>query len=307
MAGRETHGNEAARAGSGGDKPHRTGSGREAAERSLLERLSHVDRRILFLIILACATIPLLLGLGPRMSVTPPVQGLYDAIEALEPGSCVWLAADYDPGSKPELSPMNYALVEHLFMRDIRVISGSLWAPGPPLAQEVFDQVAPRYGKEYGKDYVNLGFKEGREAVMVSVAEDLRRTFPEDHLGTPLDDIPMMEGISSIQDVEMIVCVSAGYPGIKEWVQQISTRYDIMIGGGVTAVTGPEMYPYIQSGQLVGLLSGMKGAAEYEQLVERPGLGTAGMAAQSSVHVMVVVFIIFANVVYFLEKRRGRR
>lgn len=284
----------------------RGASDRERAERSLLDRLSHMDRRILFLIILACATIPLLLGVGPKMSVTPPVQGLYDAIDGLEPGSYVWLAADYDPGSKPELSPMNYALVEHLFRKDIRVISASLWAPGPPLAQAVFDEMAPAHGKQYGIDYVNLGFKEGREAVMVSVAEDLGRTFPEDQSGTPLDSIPMMAGISSIQDVEIIICVSAGYPGIKEWVQQIATRYDVMIGGGVTAVSGPEMYPYIQSGQLVGLLSGMKGAAEYEQLVGRPGLGIAGMAAQSSVHVMVVIFIIFANVIYFLEKRRGR-
>ncbi|RLG68557.1 MAG: hypothetical protein DRO11_08925 [Methanobacteriota archaeon] len=80
----------------------------------------------------------------------------------------------------------------------------------------------------------------------------------------------------------------------------------IPIGGGVTAVSGPEMYPYIQSGQLVGLLSGMKGAAEYEQLVGKPGLGLSGMVAQSYVHVMVVVFILFANVVFFLEKR-GKR
>jgi hypothetical protein len=65
------------------------------------------------------------------------------------------------------------------------------------------------------------------------------------------------------------------------------------------------MYPYIQSGQLVGLLAGMKGAAEYEQMVRRPGLGISGMVAQSSVHVMVVIFIIFANIVYFLEKRRA--
>jgi len=280
---------------------------RGTERRSLLTRLSLIDRRILFLIIFACAAIPLLIGASLKMSVTAPVKGLYDAIDALEAGSCVWLAADYDPGSKPELSPMNYALVEHLFRKNIKVISASLWAPGPPLAQTVFDEMAPVHGKHYGVDYVNLGFKEGREAVMVSVAEDLRRTFPEDYAGTPLDSIPMLKGISSLKDIDMIICVSAGYPGIKEWIQQIATRYDTVIGGGVTAVSGPEMYPYIQSGQLVGLLSGMKGAAEYEQLVGRPGLGTAGMVAQSSVHVMVVIFIIFANIVYFLEKRRARR
>jgi hypothetical protein len=64
------------------------------------------------------------------------------------------------------------------------------------------------------------------------------------------------------------------------------------------------MYPYIQSGQLVGLLAGMKGAGEYEQLIEKPGLGLAGMAAQSSVHVAVIVFIILANVFYFIDRRK---
>jgi hypothetical protein len=238
-----------------------------------------------------------------KMSVTAPVRGLYRVIEEIDSGSYVWLAADYDPGSLPELLPMNIALVEHLFSKDIKIISGSLWPPGPPLAQRVFDDLAGQYGKTYGVDYVNLGFKEGREAVMISVAEDMRATFPQDYAGTPWDSIPMLSGVRNLRDVELIVCVSAGYPGIKEWIQQIKTRYDIAIGGGVTAVSGPEMYPYIQSGQLVGLLAGMKGAAEYEQLVERPGLGTAGMVAQSSVHVMVVVFIIFANVVFFMEKR----
>lgn len=273
--------------------------------RGLLLWLSLIDRRILFVIIFVCVLVPLLLGARMRMSVTAPVLGLYEAVDGLEPGTYVWLAADYDPGSMPELYPMNVALVEHLFEKDIRIVSASLWAPGPPLAQRVFEDLAPKYGKEYGKDYVNLGFKEGREAVMISAAEDLRRTFPEDYYGTPVDSIPMLEGIDNLRDLEMIVAVSAGYPGIKEWIMQVATRYETVIGGGVTAVTGPEMYPYIQSGQLVGLLSGMKGAAEYEQLVRRPGLGISGMVAQSTVHVMVVIFIIFANVIYFLEKRRA--
>jgi hypothetical protein len=273
--------------------------------RDFVTRLSRIDRRILFLAILVCVVIPLLVGARMKMSVTAPVKSLYDAIDNLEPGSYVWLAADYDPGSMPELYPMNVAFIEQLFSKDIKVIAAALWPPGPPLAQRVFDELAPKYGKTYGVDYVNLGFKEGREAVMVSVAEDMRATFPEDFAGTRWDSIPMLKGIRNLTDLKMIICVSAGYPGIKEWIQQIATRYDITIGGGVTAVSGPEMYPYIQSGQLVGLLAGMKGAAEYEQLVGKPGLGLSGMVAQSYVHLMVVVFILFANIVYFIEKRRA--
>ena len=277
---------------------------RENGVNGIVYRLSQVDRRILFIIVLICAAVPLLIGARVTLSVSPPVRGLYEAVDSLPPGSYVYLAADYDPGSLPEMYPMNVAFVEHLFSRDIKVIAASLWAPGPPLSQRVFDHLAPLYGKVYGEDYVNLGFKEGREAVMVSVAEDLRATFPEDYFGTSYDDIPMLRGIDDLTDVRLIVNVSAGYPGIKEWVQQIATRYAIPIGGGVTAVSGPEMYPYIQSGQLVGLLAGMKGAGEYEQILKKPGLGLAGMAAQSSVHVAVIVFIVFANVIYFMERRK---
>jgi len=277
----------------------------EAGDRNgIIQKLSQVDRRLIYLVVLVCAVVPLVIGARVTLSVSPPVRGLFDAVEELPPGSYVYLAADYDPGSLPELYPMNIAFVEHLFSKDIKIIAASLWAPGPPLSQRVFDDIAPRYGKVYGRDYVNLGFKEGREAVMVSVAEDLRRTFPEDYLGTPYGEIPMLEGIDNLTDVSLIVNVSAGYPGIKEWVQQIATRFDVPIGGGVTAVSGPEMYPYIQSGQLVGLLAGMKGAGEYEQLLGKPGLGLAGMAAQSSVHVAVIVFIVLANVFYFIERRK---
>ena len=276
----------------------------EKAKGDLLVRLSRIDRRILFLIIFVCVAVPLLTGAKMKMSITQPVKGLYDAIDGLQPGSYVWLAADYDPGSMPELYPMNIVLLDHLFARNIKIISASLWAPGPPMAQRAFDAVAPKYGKQYGIDYVNLGFKEGREAVMLSAAEDLRRTFPRDFFNTPWESVPMLQDIRSLRDAKMIVSVSAGYPGVKEWIQQVGTRYGMRIGGGVTAVTAPEMYPYIQSGQLTGLLSGMKGAAEYEQLIARPGLGIAGMVAQSSVHIMVVIFIIFANVVYLIEKTR---
>lgn len=277
----------------------------EAVEKkSMIAKLSQVDRRLIYLIVLICATVPLLVGARVELSVSPPVRGLYDAVDELPPGSYVYLAADYDPGSLPEMYPMNIAFVEHMFSKDIKIIAASLWAPGPPLSQRVFDDIAPRYGKVYGEDYVNLGFKEGREAVMVSIAEDLRATFPEDYFGTPYDEIPMLEGIGNLTDMSLIVNVSAGYPGIKEWVQQVATRYGVPVGGGVTAVSGPEMYPYIQSGQLVGLLAGMKGAGEYEQILNKPGLGLAGMAAQSSVHVAVIVFIVLANVFYFIERRK---
>ncbi|HYW69082.1 MAG TPA: hypothetical protein VE960_05700, partial [bacterium] len=98
--------------------------------------------------------------------------------------------------------------------------------------------------------------------------------------------------------------VSAGTPGAREWVQQVQGRYGITLGAGTTAVGAPNFYPYVQSGQLTGLLGGLKGAAEYETLIGHPGDATKGMDAQSIVHALVVVFILLGNVVYLVSRRR---
>ena len=95
---------------------------------------------------------------------------------------------------------------------------------------------------------------------------DLTTEFRTDTKGTPLSEIPMMQGITSLEDFDLIVEVSAGYPGTKEWVLYAATQYDIPMVSGMTGVQAPLMYPYYP-GQLKGLLGAIKGAAEYESLV----------------------------------------
>jgi hypothetical protein len=52
------------------------------------------------------------------------------------------------------------------------------------------------------------------------------------------------------------------------WITYARPKYGLNVAVGVTAVMAADMYPYLQSGQLVGMLSGLKGAAEYEKLVD---------------------------------------
>ena len=115
----------------------------------------------------------------------------------------------------------------------------------------------------------------------------------------------LMQEVEDFDDIALVMEVSAGTPGTREWVQQVQSRFCVTLASGVTAVSAPNFYPYIQSGQLVGLLGGLKGAAEYETLVQAPGDATKGMDAQSIVHALIVFFIILGNVVYFAS--RGRR
>ncbi|MGH2668986.1 MAG: hypothetical protein ACRDH5_07710, partial [bacterium] len=72
---------------------------------------------------------------------------------------------------------------------------------------------------------------------------------------------------------------------------------------GCTAVSAPEYYPYLQSGQLQGLLGGMAGAAEYEKARNEKGLATKGMDAQSLAHIFVAFCIVLGNVVQRVTRK----
>ncbi|MCK4428046.1 MAG: hypothetical protein KAW16_06160, partial [candidate division Zixibacteria bacterium] len=252
--------------------------------------------------------IPLLLPMNLDFSVTPPVRSFYDAIEELPPGSKVLVSCDYDPGSMPELFPMNLAVFHHLLSRGHKVIVMQLWATGMLLAERAMTEVLEDFpDKKHGEDWVNLGFKEGREVVMVSMGTNIPKTFPTDSRGTNVEDIPIMQGVTNFDDIALLMNISGGLPGTKEWVLQVQSRYHVKLVSGCTAVSAPEFYPYIQSGQLVGLLGGMKGAAEYEKLLQRPGTAQRGMDAQSVSHIIVFLFILIGNIAYFSVKGRKKR
>jgi len=283
---------------------------------TIWEKLEKLDRRWIFLFMFVALSIPLFVAIPLPIRVSPASRGFYDAIEALQPGDVVYLAVDYDPGSKPELEPMLYACLEHILRKDLKIVAATLWPAGPPLLEASLNDMArDKFHRTYGTDYVNLGFKEGKENTMNLLGKSFREVFPTDSYGTPVGELPLMAAkkpdgswmVDNFGDVKLLVNISAGYPGTKEWVQQVRTRYDIRMVSGCTAVSAPEYYAYLSSGQLVGLLGGLSGAAEYEDLIGAPGWGIKGMAAQSLGHVTIVIFILIGNVLFFINRRARAR
>jgi len=284
-------------------------------DQTIWQKIELMDRRIIFLTIAVVITLPLIFPLGLPIEVSPQVEDFYQAIEEIPDGSVVLFPNDYDPASKAELYPMTEAIL-HQFLgpgedgepRNLKIIGLALFPAGPPLMQRAFETVAEeQYGAEYGVDYVNLGYKEGREIVMASMGESIPQTFPTDFFGTPVADLPIMRGIQNYDDIAIIVNVSAGYPGTKEWVQQVVSVFDIPMVSGTTGVSAPEYYPYYNSGQLSGMLEGLKGAAEYEAMIGRQGIATSGMDAQSLGHFVIVIFIVAGNVLFLVNRRHHSR
>jgi hypothetical protein len=210
----------------------------------------------------------------------------------------------------PELQPMAVALLQDLFSRDFNVVGMALWPQGVSLGQNALSEVGDSLGMVQYEDWVNLGYKTGGMILIARLGTDLAASFPQDKDGVLYGDIPLLRNISKLSDFDLIISLSAGDPGIPAWVMMAGDRYDVPIGGGCTAVSAPQFYPYLGAGQMVGLLGGLKGAADYETMVREgvenapPGTATPGMAAQSIAHLVIMVFIVIGNIAYFSGKRR---
>ncbi|MFQ6612488.1 MAG: hypothetical protein ACE5D2_05240 [Fidelibacterota bacterium] len=274
----------------------------------LILKLGHVDRRWIFLIIALVVALPLFFPLGLPIRPTNATQVVYDAVEALPPDSKVLVSFEYGPSTKPEIHPMAIAILRHLFRNGHKVYVTCLWPDGQFMAEEALNQVAEKeYNLTYGQDYVLLGFRPGNEAVVKGVVSNLRKMYTVDARGTLIDKIPMMDGVNNFDDFAFLFSASAGYPGTVEWVQYASDPTGVPMSTGTTSIQVNEVMPYIQSGQVKGILAGMPGAAEYEALINKPGIGTSGMDAQSIAHLVIVLFIVLGNIGFFIERKRARK
>lgn len=274
---------------------------------SFADRVRNIDRRIIFLVVALAIIVPLLVPIGFPIQVSPSVRSLYDALETIPPGSRVLISFDYGASTYPETYPMSMAVLRHCFLKDAKPIIMALWPEGIPFAERALAVTTEEAGKVYGEDYANLGFKAGGIVVMQALGRSFEEAFPVDAYGTPVGEIPVMQGVRNYDNISMVIDLSAGDPGIPAWIMIAQGRFGKTVGGGCTAVSAPQFFPYLQAGQLVGLMGGMKGAAEYETLLRRRDLGSAGMDAQSVAHVVIVIFIIIGNVTYFWGRSRGMK
>jgi hypothetical protein len=271
------------------------------------DRLQEIDRRWIYLAVAVAVIIPFLLPTPLPIIVTPEAQSLYDAVEALPDGCNVMLVYDYYPSTIAECEPIAIAALHHLFRKNCKVITlSNIPLGGPSMAESVTRMMGDQYGKTYGVDYVNLGYKYGYVAVLSGMGQSIESIFPTDNSGTPLSELPLMNSVKNYNDIAFVFEI-ADNSTADYWVSIVNAQYGVPMGCGGTAVMAPKFYAYVASGQFVGLLGGMRGAAEYEELVGNKGTATTGMQAQSLVHLLIIALVVLGNLGYFLgsKTRRG--
>ncbi len=265
--------------------------------------LTSFDRRWIYLLIALSVILPMFFPVSFPERITEQTRSVYDAMEALPEGSTIMIPFEIWPSTLPETEPLARAAVRHAFMRNFKIVSlSNIGAGGPSITERVLREEGDAFDKIYGVDYVNLGFKANYLAVLTGMGTSIRSIYPTDHSGTPLDSLPIMQTVDRYDDVQFVFAISDNAT-IEYWISIVGARFGAKIGAGVTAVMAPKLFAYLDAGQLVGILGGMKGGAEYEKLINRPEWATRGMGAQSLVHLVIIAFIVLGNIGFIASRR----
>jgi len=268
-----------------------------------VNKLLNVDRRIIYVILVIALAFPLIRPLGIPLLVNDSTTAVHAIIEGLDPATdVVLLSFDYGPSSAGDIHPQATAIVNHLTKRGIKWVGVAFWADGPMMADLLIADLEAQGGK-YGTDFVNLGFMTGGENAIRSFAVDAL-VIPTDIRGNKTADLPVMQGIKDMNDFGFVFEFASGTPGYEAFIRQAVDPMGVKFAAGVVTVSVTGAMPFYNSGQLKGLLQGLRGAAEYELLIGIPGDGAAAMDASSLGHLVIVGFILVGNFAYFFSKKK---
>jgi len=286
---------------------------------NIFDRFIKLDRRWVYLFLLAICLLAYYSDFTVPTIVEKETSAIYKFIDSLPPGDVIFVAIDYDPSNQAELHPMTYALMEHAFRKNLKVVFTALSQNGPGMADQTIRDIADSVnvdqtyngvefkGREIvnGIDYCFLGYKPYYALVITAMGQDFRTPFPADYYGTPLDSLPLMKKVHNYDDIAILVDVSGG--NITDaWISYGQGKFDFPLALGLTGVMTAQYYPYLQSGQVMGIMGGLLGAAQYEDMADNPGLAKDGMRVQLLAHLVIILFIVIGNISYFAGRKNRK-
>jgi hypothetical protein len=287
--------------------------------RSIINLLKRITRRTIFLIL------ALVLALSIIFSKVGYIQNInlyilsksiswtsikaYEYIENLPEDSVVLLSADYSPSTKVENDPVVQGFLTQAFRKNLKVIAISLWPDGAVLLENNIRMVALKMNKKEDEDFVIGGYVVGGAVAVEKMGINLKNAIPL----LRGSNASFLSNIRNAKDLKLVFCVAAGET-LQYYIRILGSRYGVPVAGGCTAVMAAEMYPYIMSNQIIGLFAGLKGACDYQLIELKDQIdpnnvpeSVKNMFPQSIIHLLIVIFIIIANLIYFYERYEIRK
>lgn len=239
---------------------------------NFFERLQQLDRRWIYIVVALAIIIPMLIPYNSDNRTTPPTENTYQMIDSFagREDRAILLSFWHDASTMPELYPMEVAILRHCFERNVKVFLLTFMPTGAPIIDYAINSVKEEYPDiKSGTDYCNFGYIPSALIMptIIGMGDNISTAVPTDAEGRKVENLPIMKGVNNYSELNLVIEFSGSVAG-GYWLTYARPKFGTNIAVGVTAVMAADEYPYLQSGQFIGMLTGLKGAAEYEKLVD---------------------------------------
>jgi hypothetical protein len=190
-----------------------------------------------------------------------------DVTDVLPEGAPVLVVFDYEPSTVGELEATGASLMDHLLLlKHPRLALISTSPTGPALAERFMSVTLADRGYQRDLQYVDLGYLPGGLAGVHDFAVDPVSAIPLGAGAVPAWQSVVMQGVTRLSDFAAIIVLTDSAEGGRVWIEQAGlARGSAALVMVSSAQAGPMLLPYVDSGQVNGLIAGINGAAGAEQ------------------------------------------
>ena len=271
---------------------------------SMWEKLIAVPREIVMTLVLLAIIIPAMNPLGLPLLTGDMSKAWYNAVDTLPEGSVILFDIGYGSGGYPSLGPGNIAAFHQMFEKGHKIVIMATALEGSMMYPLIMEGVRPeqKYGAVYGEDYVFLGYIAGEQTAMAGVLGDLKALVSTDYQGTSIDGLSVMDNVGGADDFDLVAYMTTAGGTAEGWVYQAYSQYSKDTIGGCLSMMTTSIKPYYDSGQLLGIMDGIKGAADLEFLTGNPGDAIVSSDILSFTQSLVLIFILIGNVSFWMTR-----
>jgi hypothetical protein len=196
-------------------------------------------------------------------------------IQALPSDAPVLLIFDYEAALAGELEAAAAPLVDHMLtLKAPRLSLISSTPVGTGLAERFMANTQADHKYQRGQQYANLGYLPGGAAGVLAFSENPMLTKPLSIDGQNAWETPILQDVRQLSNFAAIILLTNDVETARIWIEQTEIA---RAGTGFLVVSsaqsGPMILPYVQSGQVDGMVTGLDGSAPIEHVNSgRPGM-----------------------------------
>lgn len=227
-----------------------------------------IKRKVFYGILFLLAIVVVIYPLKLPIFISIQTKSYVNVINQLKPGDVV-VFGNTNIGPPIASRTQYQAMFDFLLSKQIKLIIVNLAAGGESASEYMlsYGGTLTKYNYKYGENYVIMPYLPGDELAMSGVAKNFRTVYSTDYKGTPIDNIPVLNGINNFNDVTLAIAEYSIFTYGDMFVRQWAVGYKpIIVWGqfyGIAAYYGQ---------YVIGNVDGtLRAAAEFELLVNMPG------------------------------------